>query len=197
MQLYYDNIGYGNWATFIREHLYENGFGYIWEQQGVANTNLFLLEYVDRLKAIYVQNWYSRCRENNKLSYYVTFKNNYNVAMYVNSITINKFRSCMANLRCSSHTLMIEKCRHYHISREFRTCPYCETLVEDEQHFVLVCPLYSTLRSQYIPEHFFNNNTIDSFIRLMASKDETTVRNLAVFIYYAFKIRNEFFNGRI
>ena len=30
MMTLYDNNGHTNWATFVRTHLYENGFEYVW-----------------------------------------------------------------------------------------------------------------------------------------------------------------------
>jgi len=33
---YYDNFGCTNWVTYVKKHLYENGYDYVWEQQVVA-----------------------------------------------------------------------------------------------------------------------------------------------------------------
>jgi hypothetical protein len=49
---------------------------------------------------------------------------------------------------------MIEKGRHFGIKREFRDCPYCDGCVEDEYHFMLLCPLYSNIRCKYIPNTY-------------------------------------------
>jgi len=46
----YDNNGHTNWATFVRKHLNENGFGYVWKLQNVQNHNLFIYSYVQRIK---------------------------------------------------------------------------------------------------------------------------------------------------
>ena len=73
----------------------------------------------------------------------------YNTEKYIHAIDVDKFRKCIANFRCASHTLMVERGRHYGIPKEYRRCPYCETSIEDEKHFVLVCPLYSELRKSY------------------------------------------------
>ena len=59
MLVHYDNIGYTNLVSGVRVHLYQNGFGYIWETQEDLNHKLFLLEYVQRLKDQYIQLWKS------------------------------------------------------------------------------------------------------------------------------------------
>ena len=59
MLVHYDNLGYTNWVSDVRVHLYQNGFGYIWETREDLNHKLFLLEYVQRLKDQYIQLWKS------------------------------------------------------------------------------------------------------------------------------------------
>ena len=49
------------------------------------------------------------------------------------------------------YTVIVKrKGRHNNISREFRVCIYCETLLEDEYHLMLVCPLYDAIRNTYL-----------------------------------------------
>ena len=97
-----------------------------------------------------MQIWRSRCEINKKLSLYVQFKTTFTKENYVSVINIAKFRSLFASFRGSSHSLSIETGRHYSIERENRMCPYCDCYIEDEYHFVMTCPLYSNLRSNYI-----------------------------------------------
>ena len=49
MLRHYDRLGYKNWVTDLRHNLYNNGFGYVWEAQGVASSTLFVYEYIQRL----------------------------------------------------------------------------------------------------------------------------------------------------
>ena len=51
----FDGIGHTNWVTSLRNHLQSIGFGYVWEQQSVVNKPLFLHNYAQRLKAIFIQ----------------------------------------------------------------------------------------------------------------------------------------------
>ena len=87
---------------------------------------------------------------------------------------------------------MIEIGHHHNIDREFRHCPFCETLVEDEYHFILICPLYSNLRELYIPTYYCNIPTIQKFENLMSSENVDVVRKLAMYIYYALKDRSRY-----
>ena len=74
---------------------------------------------------------------------------------------------------------------------EQRTCPYCETCVEDECHFMLECPLYTNIRQKYLP-HVNNNLPLNVFYVLMASDNVNIIRNIAMYIYYASKEREAY-----
>ena len=87
--------------------------------------------------------------------------------------------------RSSSHQLMIEKGRHIGIPREIRFCIHCRYEIECEFHFLLKCPLYNNLRQQFIPNKYWEHPNNHKF------KSVKTIRNLSMFLYYAFKLRNE------
>jgi hypothetical protein len=192
MLMYYDSIGYKNWVTDIRLNLYKNGFGYVWEAQVVANPKLFIVQYEQRLKDQFVQNWQLKCLENVKLNHYVMFKTTFKSEKYISVIDIDKYRKCFASFRSSSHCLMVEKGRHFNIDREHRDCMYCESMLEDEYHFLIVCSLYANLRSYYIPLYYYQYPNVQKFYSLMATEDESLIRNVAMYIYYAMKERDNF-----
>ena len=57
----------------------------------------------------------------------------------------------MAKLRLSSHKLNIKIGRHNKNDKQDRKCIICNLNdIEDEFHFVLVCPDYINLRNAYI-----------------------------------------------
>ena len=190
MLLYFDDIGHTNWVTYVRKHLYLNGFGYVWNNQYVENSNAFLTIYTQRITDQFKQSWSTSCCSNSKLSHYVNYKKDLKVEPYIFNIDVNKFRSCLASFRSSSHSLMIEKGRHFGIPREFRTCFYCENCIEDEFHFVMTCPVYSEVRMKYIPNVYLTNANEESFYSLMSSSDRQIIRNIAMYIFYAFKERD-------
>ena len=191
----YDSIGYTNWVTSIRTNLYLNGFGYIWENQSNINENLFLTQYTQRLKDPYVQRWRSSCENNRRLCTFKDIKTSYIREPYVSVIDVSKFRKCMVKFRSSSHNLMIEKGRHHNILLEDRNCVYCESCLEDEFHFVMICPLYHDLRLKYFDEYYMQDACYFKFCKLLSSKNETTIRNFAMYLFYAFESRNDFLKG--
>ena len=57
----------------------------------------------------------------------------------------------LSNVRCSGHELLIEKGRHMKIV--YKYCYFIlkrnVNVIEDEFHFILVCPLYDEIRLKY------------------------------------------------
>ena len=69
-------------------------------------------------------------------------------------------------------------------------CPLCEEAQEKELHFVLCCPMLSDLREQFIPAKFNKFPGLFRLSLLLASNNESIVRNLSVYLYKAFKLRS-------
>ena len=91
---------------------------------------------------------------------------------------------------------MVGKDRHYDFQGDDRHCVYCETIKEDEYSFVLLCSLYENLRKEYIPNFQLRNRTHESFVTLMSCTNAETIKQLSMYLYIAFKTRNNFLLGR-
>ena len=162
--------GKTNWTTKIKNILYLYGFGYIWEEQCVVHANDFLSAFVYRLKVAYEQDWHAALINSSKYSSYISFKSSFGLEPYIKEITICKFRTAFAQFRCFSHQLRIETGRYIKELKTYRLCVVCkERYVEDEYHFVLVCNAYNKLRSQYLPQKYYNYPTVYKFNMLMSN----------------------------
>jgi hypothetical protein len=122
----------------------------------------------------------------------VHIKPTFGLEIYVKNLDIWKFKRCLSNFRCSSHQLMIEKGRHIGLPVEDRICFHCKQSVENEYHFVIVCPLYSDLRNLYIPQKYFAAPNLHGFHLLISNTNVEVLRKLAMYLYYANKIRDSY-----
>ena len=56
---------------------------------------------------------------------------------------------------------MVELGRHQYIDREYIYCPICIKndihVLEDEMHFIFVCPFYDTIRVKYFKSQWLNS----------------------------------------
>ena len=186
-----DDVGKQTWASEIKGLLYRNGFGHVWVNQGVGDVEHFLALYKQRLVDISTQEWHSDITENRKLDTYILYKSELSFETYLSIDIMPKHRISLSRFRCVNHNLAIEKMRSTH-SREDRICKFCYTnfgsyVVEDDFHFVLLCPLYNHIRSHYI-QKYFSHPSPATFISLISSKSHNVIRDIAGFLYHAGKL---------
>ena len=108
-----------------------------------------------------------------------------------------KHKIALSRFRLSNHALMIEKGRHLKIDKNERKCFFCENKIENEEHFLINCPLYSPERTvlenvctekciRY--EHFTDEQ---KFIFLMSNENEKIIKTLGKFISNSLIIRDK------
>ena len=77
------------------------------------------------------------------------------------------------------------------VSREMRHCELCNNGIEDEFHFLLECPVYSSIRKQLIKRYYWNRPSMYKLVQLFNSKRRKEIIALAKYVYQAFKLRRE------
>ena len=86
------------------------------------------------------------------LNTFASIKTDIGIEEYLTVIKNVTDRVSITKFRLSNHCLMIEKGRHANIDRDRRFCPFCPSLVEDEFHFLIKCPVYAHLRDKLLSE---------------------------------------------
>ena len=105
-----------------------------------------------------------------KVTTYARCKHEFEVEKYLDFIKEKKFKFALTQFRLSSHNLAIERGRFENIARTERVFVSCNSnLVENEYHFLLVCPLYRELRKQYLKPYFYRWPTLNEFDSLMSN----------------------------
>ena len=121
---------------------------------------------------------------------YSLYKHEFDLENYLDCIENKKFRIALTKFRLSSQDLAVERGRYDDTNRNDRICKFCNgSLIENEYHFLLVCPLYRELRQRYMKPYFCHWPTLNKFDELMSKRNINTISNLSKFIYYAFKSR--------
>ena len=79
----------------------------------------------------------------------------------------------ITRFRTSSHKLNVEIGRHHNVSRRNRICTKCNLRdIEDEYHFIFICPLYNDLRHKFVKPYYYRvfaeqiNLTMNMYERL-------------------------------
>ena len=176
------------WVTRIKTFLCNLGFTDVWHQQGVGHERLFLSVLKQRLLDNYNQEWLNAINTSSRYSFYVLFKSNLLTEQYFDCITSKWYRDALIKIRLGVLPINSNKFRYSEDQRK-TLCAYCKTIVEDEFHFVCMCPLYNSVRIKYISCEMRMRNT---FTRLFCCDSEENCRNLAAFTLHAFKIRQSY-----
>ena len=186
-----DKHGRKNWVSELRGILFENGFGYVWNNQGVLNEKSFLTIFERRLKDVYIQNWYETLSNSSKLESCRQYKLSYTPARFLDVLKIRKFRYYFSSFRCSSHDLEIERGRYTNIDRSNRLCKLCGESVEDEYHFLLVCHIYEQIRNECLPYKYTHHPNRNKFNILMSSNSANVIKSVADYLYRSFELRKQ------
>ena len=81
-----------------------------------------------------------------KAASFIKFKTNIRIESHL-ALNFNiNHKKAISRFRLSIHPLMIEKGRHLKIDKHERKCYFCEDKIENEEHFLVNCPLYSPQR---------------------------------------------------
>ena len=65
---------------------------------------------------------------------------------YLNCIMPHYYKSAYAKFRCGVASIRLETGRYERLPEDLRTCFNCPNSVENEEHILLRCPIYSDLR---------------------------------------------------
>ena len=143
----------------------------------------------EKLHKIQCDQWSENMKKFPKLRTYMTFKTLYGPEPYVIMNTQCKYRSVLAQLRVGILPLEIEVGRWKSLELEQRLCKLCDSeSIEDENHFMFLCPFYERERFQFIQEScsdYFNEMNINDKWKYIMSK-EVVLKTAK----YAWKIYN-------
>jgi len=118
-------------------------------------SNIGIVSVIQRIKVQYVQNWTMSLNMLPKLNTYRLLNTLSVRKNYLDCILIDCHRIALSKLRCSSHCLAIEEGRYRDIAMPNRVCTkYSMNVVENEYHFIFVCPFFSDLRKLWLPKYF-------------------------------------------
>ena len=185
-QVAYLNIdaNFNCWAQCVCNLLNELGFSYLWDFQSISKLQLDMA--IQTVYDQYCQVWYSELAQSNKLDTFKAVNKVFNFEKYISCIRNEKHRVALSRFRCSAHKLMIEEGRYRNIERNNRLCQYCQmNVIEDEFHFLLVCPAYRHIRISVLPKYFCRWPTKQKFSKLLSVSQTSTLKKLAKFIYLA------------
>ncbi len=185
------NRGVNNWAMNVKRLLDRYGYSFIWNNPENVEWKNFHMQFKQRVIDEFTQSWNATLINSGSLCTYSLFKCSIGYETYLDKLSC-KLKTAVTRLRMSSHELRIETGRYGNnrIERNQRHCTLCNLLdLEDEYHFILICPRYHDLRQLYIKQYYRVRPSMFKFIQLMQCQQYSVMHRLGKFIYHASLIR--------
>ena len=165
----------------------------------IENFNLNIEDMVQNSKAdlgkicngTYDRFWGENISGSPKAISFNKYKTNIILESYLTQQFNLKYKIAISRFRLSNHQLMIEKGRHMKpkLERNERLCCLCKNEIENEEHFLLTCPLYSPQRKVLENPCMENCNRYDDlskeqkFIFIMSNENVDILKILGNFIF--------------
>ena len=145
-----------------------------------------------RILGILESEWIDHVNNKPKLRLYKQVKSALETEPYVQMNLSRHERSFIAQCRFGILPLNLEIGRFRGIPLEQRTCPKCSEEVENEIHFLFVCPLYNDERQKYL-SCVMNDNIVNAdHISLFGNLCIQYPRQLAKYLVKSFEKRTNF-----
>jgi hypothetical protein len=187
--------GCRNWVYGVKQLLNNYGFSYVFDDVHAVDVKTFITTFRCRLIDCFKQEWF-RMLDSPVLFMYKEFKTELGYEKYLD-ILPRSFRFYFCRLRLSVHPLRMQTGRYArnHIVREERYCLCCnERDLEDEYHFVCVCPCFNATRRKYLKRLYYVNPSVHKFISLITSNNKNELVKLSLFVKEALSIRKDIIN---
>ena len=185
-----DDRGKSNWVSKVRVKLQELGFGFVWLQQGVGDVNGFIRTLRNRLIECRWQDWSSHVHESSRFDFYRSFGSLHCLPTYLTLDIDRHLMRITTKFRFGVSDLFNHQYR-YRVNNECdMICPLCKEAEENEVHFVFCCSALRDLRLKLIPPKFYSYPSLFRLSLLLASQNETVVKQLAIYLYKSFKLRS-------
>lgn len=180
---------YTCWSASVRTLLNELGFTYLWDSQSMSKLQLDKV--IQMVYDQFYQSWYSDLNLSNKLDTLKSLDKSFCFEKYVSCITNDKNRTALSRFRCSAHKLLIEEGRYRNIERNNRICQCCNmNFIEDEFHFLLICPAFRDLRISILPKYYCRWPSKQKFVKLLSASQTGILKKVGKYIYLANERRN-------
>ncbi len=138
----------GKWCKVIRNVLKEINMVCIYENKNVCNIDMCRDKLIDNFTIF----WKKGILKKTKLRTYCTIKSNFELEKYVSLNLLASERSVLSQLYFGTLPLEIELGRYSQTPLDNRKCKICKSGIEDEIHFIFLCPAYVKERDKFFKD---------------------------------------------
>ena len=164
----------------VRSILIKCGLINIWDIQSNVNGIWLKQSVRQKLKDIFLNDWYSSVENSSNSTFYRIFKT-FELEKYLYT-TPRSLLSFLIRFRTRNHKLPIETGSWGRIPVNLRVCESCRNKVGDEYHFLFECDVFESERKKLIKKYYFNHSNTFKIEKLLNTRNKTEFTNLCKFI---------------
>ena len=179
------------WIKHIKDLLCCHGFGYIWNDQAVANEKTFINLFEQRIKDEFIQKCFNDIQISDRCRLYKEIKTVFRCESYMSCEIKSALRVNYTKLRLSSHKFLVERARWGKVKIPYaqRRCTLCSSGdIEDEYHMIMICEHFRDVRVKYIKPFYYKRPSMWKFVQLMNSTSKRDRFKLMLFLKITFKL---------
>ena len=169
------------WIENIRNIFIKTGNVNIWLYQDFPNHKWLKDTTNQRLKDLFLNEWYNSIETSNSCVTYRLLKNTFGFEKYLINTPTNLLTHMM-HFRTTNHRLPISTGRWNKIERNNRICTLCEKELGDEYHYLLVCKNLTRERNSYLNPKYFDRPNVLKFKNIMTTNNKTQFIKLCEFV---------------
>ena len=126
-----------------------------------------------------------------RFSFYVTFQSSLLSEQYFSCITLKCYQDALIKIQLGVLPIKNSKFRYTEDDRK-KLCDFCQIQVEDEFHFICMCPLYKRLRTKYI-----DPDMQEKYFHMFCCNSEEKCWKLAAFAFHALKWSQQYLEQQL
>ena len=170
------------------------GFSDYWLYQNNIDETRFISIFKTRILDCFKQTWSSDIKNNRVLkSLYQYIKPNWGLENYIRILNTKQKFEFPPTIYVLNQAGMVDK-----ELKDLIVCTVCNSGdIEDEYHFILICPAYSDFRKNYIRKYFRVRPNVFKLLQLLNSSNVRILLNLSRFITCATKQRLSLLNTNV
>ena len=170
-----------SWIDTVKTTLHSLGFSGFWNNQSFLNANWLKKATNQRLKDIFIQDWFTHIDVSSHTNTYKIFKQNFQLSKYISSLP-DKLCKIMLKFRTRNHHLPVETGRWKGVTFDRRICQGFHVELGDEFHYLFICPQFSEDRKKYLRKYYYKKPNTYKFNELMKTTDHKQLKSLCHFI---------------
>ena len=179
-----NNTHENSYLKFIRSCLIEVGLPNLWNSQDVVGINFswFKSHVNQRLKDLFIQDWYSHIDNDSIFTNYRLFKTSFKQEDFLKFLP-NDCAITLVRFRTTNNCLPVNTLRYENIDRHDRLCTKCNTNdIGDEYHYLFICPFFKKKRIELLPKFYTKRPNTVKYNDLFNSENKTLLLKLKHFI---------------